>query len=103
MKVNLTIGDRFTILSMLPVEGNFATLKLLRKLREMLSLTQEEINEYEVKQIGDQITWSNGVKTTEMIFGDYDSEMVRNTLKNLDDEEKLGEAHYSIYEQFMEG
>lgn len=102
MKANLTIGDRFTVLSILPAEGNFATLKVLRKLREMLSLSQEEIKEYNAKQVGEQITWNNGVKTTEMEFGDFDAEMIRKALKKLDDEEKLDERHYSIYEQFLE-
>lgn len=102
MKANLTISDRFTILGILSTEGNFVTLKVLRKLREMLSLSQDEIKEYKVEQVGDQIKWINGTKTVEMEFGDYDAEMIQKALTTLDEEKKLGEQHYSIYEQFVE-
>lgn len=101
MKANLTIADRFATLGILPAEGNFATLKIVRKLREQLSLTQDEIKEYKVEQVGDQITWANGAKTTEMEFGDFNAEMIQKVLKKLNDEEKLEERHYAIYEQFV--
>lgn len=102
MKANLTIGDRFVILSILPQEGNFATLKIVRKLREMLSLTEVEIKEYNVTQIGDQITWDYGEKTTEMVFGEFTSQMIENSLKNLNDLKKLEDKHYNIYSLFIE-
>lgn len=145
MKANLTIADRFAILGILPAEGTFATLKIMRKLRETLSLTEAEIKEYHVIQIREedvaviqnaktdaealtlatkifgavnaqkmalgigngtvgsgQITWTNGDKTTEMEFGDFDTEMIQKALKKLNEEEKLEERHYAIYEQFVE-
>jgi len=101
MKATLTISDRFAILSILPAEGNFATLKIVRKLRETLALTPAEIKEYKVKQIGDQIKWANAAKTTEMEFGDFDTEMISSALKKLNDSEKLEEQHFSVYEQFV--
>ncbi len=146
MKADLTISDRFTVLSILPAEGNFATLKVVRKLREQLSLTEAEIKEYGVVQIQDahvaaiqnvktdtealavavkmfgakdaqrlslgirngtlgsgQITWTNGEKTTEMEFGDFGTEMIKNALVKLDKENKLEDKHFAIYEIFVEG
>jgi hypothetical protein len=102
MKVKLTIADRFAILSILPMEGTFATLKLVRELREMLSLTEAEIKEYNVKQIGEQVTWMNGEKTVEMEFGDFTAGMIKDALKDLDGKKKLEDKHYNIYEQFVE-
>ena len=101
MKANLTIADRFAILSILPAEGSFATLKLVRELREELSLTQTEIKDQKVEQVDDQITWANGAKTKEIEFGDFNAEMIKNALKTLNDNAKLEERHYSIYEQFV--
>lgn len=103
MKVNLTIADRFAILGILPAEGNFATLKIVRKLREQLSLTQTEIKEQKVEQVDDQIIWANGAKTAEMEFGNFDTEMIQEALKMLNNNRKLEERHFSIYEQFVEG
>lgn len=101
LEVELAISDRFALLAILPKEGNFATLKIVRKLREQLSLTEQEIKEYNVQQVGDQITWSNGMKTATMAFGDFAVDMIQKALKKLNDTEKLEERQYYIYEQFV--
>lgn len=103
MKAKLTLSDRFAILSILPLEGNFATLKIVRKLREQLSLTEEEIKEQKVIQRGDQITWDNGEKTTEMEFGEFAESMIKDALMKLDTDSKLEEKHLRVYEQFIGG
>lgn len=103
MKANLTIADRFAILSVLPTEGNFATLKIVRKLREQLSLTEVEIKDYNVKQTGDQISWQKSEKMTEMEFGEFAEEMIADSLKRLNDANKLQEKHFNIYGQFCGG
>jgi len=101
MKANLTLSDRFAILGMLPAEGNFATLKIVRKLREQLSLTETEIREQGVIQKGDQITWDNGEKTTEMEFLEFAESMIKDALIKLDKASKLEDKHFGIYEQFI--
>ena len=148
MKTNLTINDRFTILGILPATGNFATLKVVRNLREQLSLTEKEIKEYNVAQIreehviaiqnaktdaealtiatkifgaGDaqrlvndigngtlrsnQISWTNGDKTTEMEFGEFAEKLIADSLKELNDANppKLEDKHFIIYEKFVNG
>jgi hypothetical protein len=101
MEVELAISDRFALLGILPQEGNFATLKIVRELREQLSLTEQEIKEYNVQQLGDQITWNNGIATTSMSFSAFAVDMIQKALKKLNDEEKLEERHFNIYEQFI--
>ena len=101
MKTNLTLSDRFAILGILPAEGNFATLKIVRKLREQLSLTETEIKEHKVIQKGDQIMWNNGEKTTEMEFGEFAESMIKDALMKLDERCKLENRHFRIYEQFV--
>lgn len=147
MKTQLTLSDRFAILAILPAEGNFATLKVMRKLREQLSLTETEIKEYGVIQVfaeqviatkntktnaealavttkmfgkanaqrmatiilngtveGNQITWENEDKTTEMEFGDFAENMIKETLKKMDKNKKLrDDKHFTLYEKFVEG
>ena len=50
-KINkkLTMGERFVLLNNLPREGNLVTFKILRKLRETLSPSETEIEEYGFK------------------------------------------------------
>ena len=147
MKTKLTLADRFAIMSILPAEGNFATLKIVRKLREQMSLTEAEIKEYNVIQIleehviaiknakpnaevlsvatkifgannaqrmangiqngtfgSNQITWEKEEKTTEMEFGEFAENMIKEQLKKMNDAKKLREdKHFAIYEVFVEG
>lgn len=146
MKAKLTLADRFAILSILPIEGNFATLKIVRKLRELLSLTEGEIKEYNVVQIleehviaiknaktdaevlavatkifgagnaqrmangirngtfgSNQVTWEKQEKTTEMEFGEFAENMIKEQLKKMNDAKKLREdKHFAIYKIFVE-
>ncbi len=103
MKAKLTIGDRFNMLGLLPSIGNFATLKVIRKLREQLSLSDVELKSHNVVQKGEQITWSEGAKTTEMEFGDFAEAEIVNALKKLNNEKKLDEKrHFHLYEIFVD-
>ena len=147
MKTKLTLSERFAILGILPAEDNFATLKVMRKLREQLSLTEAEIKEYGVIQVfaeqvvaikstktnaealaiaskmfgkdnaqrmvtiilngtveGNQITWENEGKTTEMEFGEFAENMIKETLEKMDKVKKLrDDKHFTLYEKFVEG
>lgn len=107
MKLNL--GERFALLGILPDEGNFATLKVVRKLREDLSLAEEEIKHFEVKQIPtsggqSQLTWSpeKATEEKEFEFGDFSKELIKSKLKLLEENKSLKDEHFSIYEKFVE-
>ncbi|KKL25025.1 hypothetical protein LCGC14_2409420, partial [marine sediment metagenome] len=43
--MKLTIPERLVLVTILPAEGDYTTLKLVRKLRESLSFTEEEHKE----------------------------------------------------------
>ena len=109
MKQKLNVSERFALLGLLPSEGNFATLKVVRKLREALSLTEEEIKHFEVKQIPTsggqtQLTWSpeKATETKDFEFGEFAEEMIKAKLKKLEEDKKLTNEHFSIYEKFNE-
>lgn len=146
MKADLTLSDRFAILGILPAEGNFATLKIVRKLREQMSLTEDEIKKYGVVQVygvhagvirgaetdaeavtiatkiygannaeriamgirngtieSNQITWEKGEEVTEMEFGEFAENMIKEQLKKMNETNKLEDKHFGIYEEFVEG
>ena len=108
MKTKLTIGERFALLGILPGEGNFATLRIVRKLRENISLTEDEMKDFGVKQIqsngGSQLTWDVNKATIEkeFEFGEFAEELIRTKLKELNDKDKLENNHFTIYEKFVE-
>jgi len=109
MNKKLIVGERFALLGILPNEGNFATLKVVRKLREDLSLTEEEIKHFDVKQIPTSsgnvsLTWNSEKATEEkdFEFGEFSVELIKAKLKKLEEDKKLTNEHFSIYEKFVE-
>ena len=58
MKHKLTLQERFTLMGILPQEGSFVTLKILRDCNSELGLKDEEHKEYEISQDGPKVTWN---------------------------------------------
>ena len=100
MKLNLM--ERLVVLQILPQEGNFATLKIVRKLQETLSPSEEEFKEFEIKQDGDQVRWNpKGLEEREIELGDKAKEIVAEALKKLDKDNKLTPQLMLVYEKFV--
>ena len=100
--MELTVLERIVLLSALPNEGNFITLKIVRNLREELSFTEEEHKILNFKQLNDNISWD--VKTNvikDFKFGEKATDIIKESLKKLNDSNKLTEQHYSIYLKFV--
>ena len=107
--VELTLAERISLLSILPKEANFATLKIMRTLKEGLSFSEEEHKDYEIKvDIGDNgnigYAWNEeGVKSEKAIkIGEIATDVIVKELKKLDKENKLTEREFSLYEKFIE-
>lgn len=104
MGVPLTVLERLVLLNVLPKEGNFTTIKLLRKLRENLSFDEAENKALNFVQDGDQVTWDvdEAAKITRHIqIGEKMTDLIHDALKKLNDEKKLTDQHLSLYERFV--
>lgn len=100
--MNMNTMERLTLLSILPAEGTFATLKIVRVLREDLSLSDEEHTILETKQEDGVIRWNpekDFEKTVEI--GRKAEELIKECLEKLNSGKKLTEQHFSLYEKFM--
>ena len=101
--MELSVLERLILLNLLPNEGNYANLKLLRVARESLSFTDEEHKVLKFKQEGDQMRWEDGaVGEKEIKVGEVVSQLISKELKKLNSEEKLKEEHTSLYEKFVD-
>lgn len=102
--MKLTMGERFTVLSVLPEQGNFATITIMRELRESLSPTEDEHKTYGIVVEGEQIRWSPkmGAIEKDIKIGNKAHSIVREALEKLDKEKKLEDRHYSLFEKFVE-
>ena len=110
MKLNL--AERIAILQILPVEGDFTTLKILREVQSEVGFSEEDHKEFGIKKFNDkgeedpngtQVQWgAAGAKEVEKNLGDKAKEMVREALLKLEGEKKLTPRHMTIYEKFVQ-
>lgn len=100
--MKLNVFERLMLLSILPQEGNFVTLKVLRELKSNLGLSEKELKEFEVKQENDQVIWNTkGNEELEIEIGEKATDIVIEALKQLDKDKKLTEQYFSLYEKFV--
>jgi len=129
--VRLTVFERLMLQSILPQEGDFVTLKLVRKLRETLAFDEREIKEIDFKtnwrcpkcqkvelsaevikcldcgvymQSAGAVTWDEekALKIVKDIhLGDKMLALCSSILKKLSDEKKMSEQHMSLYEKIV--
>ena len=105
----LSVMERLVLLSILPEQGNFITLKTTRELRESLSFSDEEQGMYKFQTEGQNVKWENmdehGMPFTEkeIPIETNPRKIIKEALEKLDKEEKLQQQHYSLYEKFIQG
>jgi len=100
--VKLSVLERLIVLSILPAEGSFANLKLLRIAKENLSFTETENKELNFQQVDGQLKWMDGaVEDKDVEIGEVITQMIVKELEKMDDEEKLAADHITIYEKFI--
>jgi len=101
--MKLTIIERITLLGALPTEGNVVTLKIVRKLREALSFTEEELKTFGIEVQGERITWNVTVEPpdgVEIPVGEKATDIASAALQKLNAANKLTEQHLSLCEKF---
>lgn len=102
--MKLTVLDRLSLLALLPHEGDFTTLRIVRELRERLSFTEDEHKALEFRTIDSgEVTW-NGAATPEreFEFSPLELSIITEALKKANNAKKLSLDHLSVYEKFME-
>lgn len=102
--MKLNVSERVTLLSCLPEQGDFVTLKIVRKLREALAFDEDEISRMNVKQDDGRITWNPAAdEGKDVVVGEKAHDIVSDCLRKLDQEKKLTAQHCSLYELFVVG
>ena len=101
--MELTVLERLVLLNILPAEGNFATLKLVRQLREELSFDEEEHKLLSFVQDGEQVRWNLEVEVVkDCVIGEKMTDLIVGKLKELDKKGELKDDQFSLYEKFVE-
>ena len=102
--MELTVRERLIISSILPQEGDTLTLRILRKLQENLSFSEEEIKLYKFESLeGERVRWDNTVEQErEIEIGEKATDIIVLALSKLNEQKKLKMEHLDIYDRFIE-
>lgn len=102
MKFKLNLAERINLMEILPVEGNFITLGIIRELKVNLGVKDNEFKLFGIEQKDNKITWNEeGNKEIDFDFGDKAVEIVVEELEKLDKGKKLEDRHFSLFEKFV--
>jgi len=99
--MKLSVFERLMLLSILPREGDFTTLKIIKDLRDSLSFTELEHRKYQFKKDDNSIRWKTDIEQNKEIkIGEKATDIIVESLKKLNKQKKLTMQHYSLCEKF---
>ena len=107
--MNLSVHERMVLLDILPREGTFVKLRLLKELRTFLGFSEVDIERFKPKetQLEDgrgRVEWDMSVdQMTEISISPTQREMIVEALQKMNAEARLTDREYSLYEKFVEG
>lgn len=101
--MELTIKERFTILGVLPREGNFLTLRIIRDLQKDLSFTEAEIEEFEIKSVdSEHVVWNLAKeKPVDIKIGEKAKSIIAEQFENMNKSKQLTIDHIDLYAKFV--
>lgn len=107
--MELTVFERVTLLDILPNQGDYASLKLVRQLREDLSLEDvAEAISLQVNQVDSRAlyAWDGDaaakvIKNVELLDSSKVKRLIKSRFKELDERKLLTMDHLPLYERFI--
>jgi hypothetical protein len=103
MMESLTVPDRLALLSILPSQGDITTIKIVRKLREELSFTEQEHEQYGIVVEEGKVTWNESVNGVckDIEVGRKAVDVIVVALQGLDENKRLEPGHTDIWDRFV--
>lgn len=98
--MNLSVLERLVLLSILPKEGDYATLRILQNLRMSLAFTEEETKEWGITTENNQTKWKMN-EETEIPIGEKATDIIVGAFKKMNKDKKLPEQALGTYEKFI--
>lgn len=107
MALELSVKDRLILGQLLPTQGSYTNLKLVRQAREALSFDEAENALLKFREVdspgGKTLAWTDGaVAPRAIVLGDVVTGLIAEKLRELDRKAQLTEELSSLYERFVE-
>lgn len=102
MKLNLL--DRIVLPGILPKEGSFTDLIIVKDIKKKVSITQEDIKKYKITVQGDALQWSTAGAEAEFEyeFEELETKIIKEALQKKHDEKKATEDMIHLYTLFLQ-
>jgi hypothetical protein len=106
MKVSLNTPERILLASSLPSENDFVTLKIVRKIKDHVGFSEEELKTLELKSelVGNgqtRFAWNTSKDfQREFEFGEKAVEIIVGLLNDLGNQKKATIQHLELLEKF---
>ena len=102
--MKLNVLERVMVLSVLPKENNFLTLKVIQEIQNKVGLSSEDYKKFDIVQGDGELKWNqSGNEGVDIYLGEKAMEIIRTRLEELDKQKKLTPNHMSVYEKFVHG
>ena len=100
--MKLKVSERILLLSVLPKEANYVTMKVLDNLRMNLSYTEEELKKWDidVNRETEMVSWKEDGET-DIPIGETATGIIVDELRKLDTQHKINSRTMPIYEKFI--
>ena len=100
--MKLNVSERMGLLSLLPTEGSYTTLRVLNDLRAELSFSEKELKDSNIRERDGQTSWSlNGTAPKEVAVGEVGRGLIVTALKGADEAQSLTSLTFPLYERFI--
>ncbi|KKL98668.1 hypothetical protein LCGC14_1822120 [marine sediment metagenome] len=100
----LNVKQRLLLLNILPDEGNYDTLRIVRDQQNLLSFNEEEIKRLKIRREGEMYQWDEATdEPVEIVIGEVAFNMIKRSLRQLDTQGQLKVEFLPLYEHFVEG
>ena len=100
--MKLSVSNRLILLSIIPQQGDFTMLKIIRNMRDELSFSEEDHKKLQFRQ-EEGLHWEAGLEDKEINFGEKATDIITDAFKKLNEQKKLRIEHMELYEKFVEG
>jgi len=100
--VNLGVLERILLLNVLPKEGSYTTIKIVRELREELSFSEEEHKKLNFRTDGAGMThWEREI-IKDVKIGEKAFDILKDAFVKLEKQEQLTTEMTELYEHFTQ-
>ena len=103
MKIVMKIKERVVLRNILPAKWSYTDMALIEDINKKVTLSSDEIKEYEVKELpGGNLGWNPEKDTwVDIEFSKWESNIVKRTLSDLNEKQEITSDTMGLYDTFV--